>query len=107
MPQVEVLTEASGRSDADAAPIRSVRRATARRASHRRATARRRQGDSETSIIDFLARHPGSTVGDLARSLNFSPVTVSIRLTQLAKSGEIKKVSHGYNAKQATRPRSR
>jgi hypothetical protein len=66
-----------------------------------------RQGDSDTSIIDFLARHPGSTVGDLARGLNFSPVTVSSPLTQLANSGEIKKVSHGYNTKQATRPRSR
>jgi DeoR/GlpR family transcriptional regulator of sugar metabolism len=82
-----------------------VRGATARRASHRRATARGRHRDSETSIIDFLARHPGSTVGDLARGLNFSPVTVSIRLTQLANSGEIKKVSHGYITK-ATRPRS-
>ncbi len=104
MPQVEVLTEASERTDVDAAPVRSVRRATARRASHRRATARSRQGDSETSIIDFLARHPGSTIGDLARGLNFNPVTVSIRLTQLANSGEIKKVRHGYNTKQATDP---
>jgi DNA-binding MarR family transcriptional regulator len=107
MPQVEVLTEASERTDAKAAPVRSVRRATARRASHRRATARSRHRDSETSIIDFLAHHPGSTVGDLARGLNVNPETVSIRLTQLAQSGEIKKVSHGYNAKQAPRPRSR
>jgi hypothetical protein len=49
MPQVEVLTEASERTDAEAAPVRSVRRA----------------------------------------------------------SGEIKKVSHGYSTKQATRPRPR
>jgi predicted transcriptional regulator len=106
MPQVEVLTEASERTDIEAAPVRSVRRATARRASHRHATARGRQSDSETSIIDFLARHPGSTVGDLARGPNFNPETVSIRLTQLAQSGEIRKLAHGYNAKQATRPRS-
>jgi DNA-binding MarR family transcriptional regulator len=90
-PQVEVLTEASKRTDVEAAPVRSVRRATARRASHRRATARSRHRDSETSIIDFLARHPGSTVGDLARGLNVNPETVSIRLTQLAQCGEIKK----------------
>jgi predicted transcriptional regulator len=105
MPPVEVLTEASERFDAEAAPVRSVRRATARRASNRRATARGRQGDNEASIIDFLAHHPGSTVGDLARGLNFNPGAVSIHLTQLANSGEIKKVSHGYNTEQATRPR--
>jgi hypothetical protein len=50
---------------AEAAPARSVRRATARRAGNRRATARSRQRDTEASIIDFLAQHPGSTAGDL------------------------------------------
>jgi predicted transcriptional regulator len=106
MPRVEVLTEAAERNDADAAPARSVRRATARRASNRRATARGRQGDNDASIIDFLGHHPGSTVGDLARGLNFNPGTVSIHVNQLANSGEIKKVSHGYDTKQATPPRS-
>jgi predicted transcriptional regulator len=106
MPRVEVLTEASECHDAEAAPVRSVRRATARRASNRRATARGRQGDNEASIIDFLVHHPGSTVGDLARGLNFNPGTVSIHVAQLGNSGEIKKVSHGYNTNQATRPRS-
>jgi len=106
MPRVEVLSEAAERNDVEAAPVRSVRRATARRASNRRATARGRQGDNDASIIDFLAHHPGSTVGDLARGLNFNPGIVSIHLNQLAKTGEIKKVTHGYNTKQATRPRS-
>jgi hypothetical protein len=80
-----------------AAPARSRRRATARRASNRRATARSRQSDAEASIIDFLTQHPGSTVGDLAKGLNLDPESVSTRLTQLAKTGEIKKASHGYN----------
>ncbi len=88
-----------------AAPARSVRRATARRASNRRATARSRQGDTEASIIDFLAQHPGSTTGDLAKGLNRNPGTVSIRLTQLAKAGEIKRASHGYSTNDAARPR--
>jgi hypothetical protein len=87
-----------------AAPARSVRRATARRASIRRATARRRQNDPEASIIDFLARHPGSTAGDLAKRLNLDPESVSHRLTQLAKTDEITKASHGYTTKQPTRP---
>jgi hypothetical protein len=152
MPQVEVLTEVSGRDpeatltdhtplemlaggdDADqlvervgwgfvdaerrakksrahdgdsaaGAPARSVRRATARRASNRRATARSRQRDTEARIIEFLARHPGSTAGDLAKGLNLNPGSISTRLTQLAKAGEIKRASHGYSIKQAPRPR--
>jgi hypothetical protein len=54
-------------------PARSMRRANARRASNRRATARNRRRDPEASIIEFLARHPGSTAGDLAKRLNLHP----------------------------------
>jgi predicted Rossmann fold nucleotide-binding protein DprA/Smf involved in DNA uptake len=88
-----------------AAPARSVRRATARRASNRRATARSRQDDSETRIIDFLAQHPGSTAGDIAKGLNLDPANVSTHLTQLAQAGDIKKAAHGYSTEQAARPR--
>jgi hypothetical protein len=122
MPPVEVLTEASGR-DPDAelpeyvpsemiadggaatdAPVRSVRRATARRASHRRATARTFQDDNNASIIEFLAQHPESTAGDLAKGLNLDPGTVATHLNQLAKTGEIEKASHGYAMTPVTRP---
>ena len=96
--QIKEFHASSGGSAA-AAPARSVRRATARRASTRRATARSRQGDTKASIIDFLAQHPGSTAGDLAKGLNLNPGSVSSRLTQLAKSGEIKKASRGYSTK--------
>jgi hypothetical protein len=78
-------------------PARSGRRATARRASNRRATARNRRRDPEASIIEFLARHPGSTAGDLAKRLNLHPGAVATHLTQLAKAGEIKRASHGYD----------
>lgn len=97
-PRVEVLTESSEHSP-EAAPARSVRRATARRASNRRATARSRQSDTEASIIDFLAQHPGSTAGDLAKALNLNPGNVATRLNHLAKAGEVKKASHGYSTK--------
>jgi hypothetical protein len=98
-PQEQAIHAHDGASAA-AAPARSVRRATARRASNRRATARSRHGDSEASIIiDFLARHPGSTAGDVAKGLNLDPGSVSARLTQLAKAGEIEKASHGYSTK--------
>jgi len=81
-----------------AAPARSGRRATARRASTRRATARTRQVDTKTSIVEFLGKHPGSTAGQVAKGLNLNRGSVSTRLTQLAKSGEIKKAARGYTA---------
>jgi uncharacterized membrane protein len=81
------------------ASARSTRRATARRASKRRATARTRQTDTKASIIAFLAEHPGSTAGDLAKALNLNPGSVSTRLTQLAKAGQIQKASRGYSSK--------
>jgi predicted transcriptional regulator len=82
-----------------AAPARSKRRATARRASRRRATARSRQPDTKASIIAFLAEHPQSTAGDVAKALNLNAGSISTRLTQLAKRGEIQKASRGYSAK--------
>jgi DNA-binding transcriptional ArsR family regulator len=94
----DVLIEVSER-DPEAAPARSVRRATARRASIRRATARNRQDDTKARIIDFLAQHPGSTAGDLAKALNLNPGNVSTHLTQLAKAGEIKRAARGYRTK--------
>ena len=76
-----------------------MRRATARRASKRRAVGRSRQGDAKARIIDFLAKHPGSTAGDVAKGLNLNPGSTSTRLTQLAKAGEINKASRGYTTK--------
>ena len=49
--------------------------------------------------MDFLAKHPGSTAGDVAKGLNLNPGSTSSRLTQLAKAGEIKKASRGYTKK--------
>lgn len=79
-----------------APPPRSQRRATARRASKRRATARARKGDSKASIVEFLAKHPGSTAGEVAKGLNLNRGSVSSRLTQLAKAGQIQKADRGY-----------
>jgi len=99
-----VVAQVSERGPA-AAPVRSVRRATARRASTRRAFARSRQSDSEASIIGFLATHPRSTIGDLAKGLNLDPEHVATCLTQLTSSGEIDKASHGYSTQQPARLR--
>jgi Winged helix-turn-helix DNA-binding len=81
------------------APARSVRRATARRASRRRAEARTRQLDAKASILEFLSKHPGSTAGEVAKGLDLNPGSVSSRLTQLAKLGQIRKANRGYAAK--------
>jgi hypothetical protein len=99
-----VVAQVSERIPA-AAPVRSVRRATARRASTRRAYARSRQSNSDASIIGFLAIHPRSTVGDLARALNLDPEHVATCLAQLTGSGEIYKASHGYDTQQPARLR--
>jgi uncharacterized membrane protein len=90
--------------DSNAAPVRSVRRATARRASHRRATARHLRPDTDTSIVDFVRGHAGSTAGDLAKALNLSPGWVSGRLDQLVRTGRIKRAAHGYRTRKAKRP---
>ena len=103
-PQEQAIPAHDGGSAA-APPARSVRRATARRASNRRATARSRQADIEAGIIAFLLQHPGSTTGDLARGLNLTPEQVSTHLIKLARTGEIRKASHGYSATQPARPR--
>jgi CRP-like cAMP-binding protein len=81
------------------APARPVRRGTARRASARRAVARTRQVDIRARIVEFLSKHPGSTAGDVAKGLDLNRGSVSTRLSQLAKSGEIKKADRGYEAK--------
>jgi hypothetical protein len=80
-------------------PARSLRRATARRASKRRAVARSRQLDTKASIIAFLSEHPGSTAGEVAKGLDLNRGSVSNRLSALAKLGEIRKTERGYAAK--------
>jgi hypothetical protein len=87
---------AAPRSSGGAPPPRSKRRATAVRASKRRATARVRKGDPNQTIFEFLAKHPGSTAGEVAKGLNLDRSSVSARLTQLAKAGEIQKADRGY-----------
>jgi predicted transcriptional regulator len=95
------ITEFRNRNESDsgAAPARANRRATARRASARRATARQRQGDVKAQIIKYLDAHPASTAGDIAKGLNANRNTVSTRLSQMAKTGDIKKASRGYSSK--------
>jgi hypothetical protein len=103
-PQEQAIPAHDG-GTAAAPPARSVRRATARRASNRRATARSRQADIEAGIIAFLLQRPGGTAGDLAKGLNLTPGQVSTHLIKLARAGEIRKASHGYSATQPARPR--
>jgi hypothetical protein len=80
-------------------PSRSRRRGNARRASSRRNGARSRQSDTATRISEFLAEHPNSTAGDVAKGLNLRRNSVSTKLTQMAKAGTIKKAERGYTAK--------
>lgn len=81
------------------APQRSVRRGTARRASSRRATARERKQDIGERIAGYLAEHPQSTAGDVAKALNANRNTIATRLSRMVKQGEITKSVKGYSAK--------
>ena len=93
------LKEFQDHDDGARPPARSLRRATARRASSRRAVARARKGDTKGRIVEYLAKHPGSTAGEVAKGLNLNRGSVSTRLTQLARLGEIAKAQRGYSAK--------
>jgi len=61
--------------------------------------ARSRQLDTKATIIAFLAEHPGSTAGEVAKGLDLNRASVSNRLSALAKLGEIRKAERGYAAK--------
>jgi hypothetical protein len=87
MVPIDALIQASERRRP---PIRSVRRATVRRASSRRADARSRPSDLGAGILDFLAHHPRSSIGDLAKRLNFDPGHVATCLTHLTGAGNSK-----------------
>jgi predicted transcriptional regulator len=97
--QITAFRARHGADAAPSAPARSQRRSTARRASSRRSEVRSRQSDTGALIVDYLAKHPGSTAGDLAKGLNLKRNSVSTRLTQMAKAGEIQKADRGYTAK--------
>lgn len=96
--QVAAFRERHGTGAQPTAP-RSKRRSTAARASSRRATARSRRSDTGARIIEYLAKHPGSTAGDLAKGLNLKRNSLSTKLTQMARAGDIKKAKRGYENK--------
>jgi DNA-binding IclR family transcriptional regulator len=94
--EAELEEARANREDALGAPARSLRRASARRASKRRAQARTLKADTRASILEFVAKHPGSTAGEVAKGLDLSRSTVSSRLAQMAKLGHIRKAERGY-----------
>lgn len=96
--QIEEFRDQHNGSTASHPAPRSRRRANARRASARRKTARSLHGDTTAKIVDYLRKHPDSTAGDVAKALNLKRNSTSTRLTQMAKSGELKKAERGYRA---------
>ncbi|WP_372790056.1 helix-turn-helix domain-containing protein [Paraconexibacter sp.] len=82
-------------------PLRSKRRATARRASSRRATARAVKRDTGGEILEFLAEHPGSTAGEVAKGIDLSRSSAAAKLTQMTKAGDLAKLDRGYAVRDA------
>ena len=78
----------------------ATRRAQPR--AHRAATSRngrgRPRGQSREQLIEYVRAHPGSTAGDVASALGLKRTSVSTRLAQLAKAGELTKAERGYAA---------
>lgn len=57
-----------------------------------------RDGDTAQRIVDYLVEHPQSTAGKIAKELDMKRNSVSTKLTQMAKAGQIKKEIKGYSA---------
>jgi len=53
----------------------------------------------DSAVIDYLAKHPGSTADELAKGLDLERNTVSTRLTQMARTGKVTKAERGYEVK--------
>jgi hypothetical protein len=87
------LVALDGTGNAGAAP---PRRGVA---SPRRVTPDGRRGRvSREQLIEYVRAHPGSTAGDVASALGLKRTSVSTRLAQLAKAGELTKAKRGYAA---------
>jgi predicted Rossmann fold nucleotide-binding protein DprA/Smf involved in DNA uptake len=105
--QIKEFRSQHGGDSADAGTPTRRRRSSGRaagttstRAARRpRAGARTKAGDVRSQIIAHLQQHPNSTASDIASATGLRRNTVSTRLTQMAKAGEIKKQSRGYAAK--------
>jgi hypothetical protein len=70
-------------------PLRSTRRATARRASDRRATAREHKDDIDGRIFGYVKHHRQSTTGDMAKGLNADRGTIALEVSHMLRAGEL------------------
>ena len=93
-----IEAEVTGTAPAETAPARSVRRASARRASKRRAVARTLKPDTKASVVEYLAKHPGATAGEIAKGLDINRSTVSSSIAALLKLRLVRKADRGYEA---------
>lgn len=102
--QLETFREHAATADVaqTEVPKRSTRRRTARRASTRRHTARSVRRDLGEEIAAFVAEHPNSTAGDVAKGVNANRNTVATRMSQLVKTGVLEKAERGYAVPRAS-----
>jgi hypothetical protein len=55
------------------------------------------RGWTRVRLVDHLRDNPGSTAGDVAKSLGLKRTSVATRLPQLVKSGDLVKAARGYS----------
>jgi DNA-binding transcriptional ArsR family regulator len=88
---LSALAGADGQSSGTAS-----RRRTRKRPPTPRASGVRPRGQSREQIIEYVRAHSGSTAGEVASALGLKRTSVSTRLAQLAKAGELTKAERGY-----------
>jgi hypothetical protein len=101
--ELRPLVQEAAKLEAALVALHGMGNATApprRRAAPRRRVAPdgRRGRVSREQLIEHLRAHPGSTAGDVASALGLKRTSVSTRLAQLAKAGELTKAKRGYAA---------
>lgn len=85
-------------------PKRAKRIEKASRARKRRAAVKPLKRNLQEDVIAHLAKHPGSTAGDVARALDANRNTIATKLSQLVKTGDLTKAERGYEVARKAQP---
>jgi hypothetical protein len=80
----------------EAAKLRAVLEATeGRKATPRPAGARRQQGENKRAIFAVIARQPGVTAADIARTTGMKRTVVASTVSRLKRTGELEPEGRG------------
>ncbi len=75
---------------------RPATKRSARGSSPAPATPRAPRGSKQQAIIDYLARHPTGTAGEIAKETSLSRTSVAATLSKLTQRGTLTRAERGY-----------